>query len=114
MKGIEDMKEIKYEVDVGGAACNGAMFVHDHATEDEILIQLSDQMYDFNYHVEISESFFRIKYEVNVGGGAGTGEVILSLRDRDGNKREIFDDEIRLAIMNDLYCVTLKEIILEN
>lgn len=44
----------------------------------------------------------RYEYEVNVGTGAANGEVIV---DDDAN-----DDEIRLAILNDLYYVTYRRL----
>jgi len=38
-----------------------------------------------------------IKYEVNVGDGCGTGSVFVN--------EDATDDDIRLAIMDDLYSV---------
>lgn len=42
-----------------------------------------------------------VKYEVNVGGGAANGSVLVP--------DDATDDDIRLAIMDDLYCVTYEK-----
>lgn len=44
----------------------------------------------------------QIKYEVNVGSGAGTGTVFVN--------DDATDDDIQLAIMNDLYSVDYWEV----
>lgn len=43
-----------------------------------------------------------VEYEVDVGSGCATGSVFV---DSDAN-----DDEIRLAIINDLYSITYRKL----
>lgn len=38
-----------YEVNVGGGCCNGEVFVHDDATEEEIKVAILDNLYSVSY-----------------------------------------------------------------
>ena len=53
---------------------------------------------DMSYNIISDPYSFWYNYEVNVGSGCATGSVLVS--------EYATDDEIRLAIMNDLYEVS--------
>ena len=93
-----------YEVNVGNGCGIGGVWVSENATDDEIQLEIMDHLYSVSYYKREPAKPDRgeavlaeYDYEVDVNDGCGTGSICIS--------ENATDDEIRLAIMNDLYSV---------